>query len=151
MKNKYIFLIIAVGFAAYFLIRPQTGMSGGDAQVMRALAICRMSNPPQIIVSLCNGELKQFFTLGSTSGTTGNNTGGNTGATGGSNRGNAGGTGGSSGSSAAMNNYKNGTYIIMHADGSQETRSMAFPMQPGPTRASVYCGNYRYAPASTGC
>ena len=75
MKNKYIFLIIAVGFVAYFLIRPQTGMSGAgmqQAQTMTTIMqrLCSFSNN-LIICNLITGR----GPIGGGTGTTGGNTG----------------------------------------------------------------------------
>ena|SRR3989344_7667181 len=133
MKNKYIFLIIALGFGAYFLMRPAQSVTPTDGMAQAVASFDCDSIRNTTLKMICK---MKFFILGGSS----NTTGGNTGSTGGNNGGNAGGTGGSSGSSAAINSYKNNmTYIIMNPDGSQTTGSMAFPMQPGPTYSSIFC------------
>lgn len=54
MKNKYIFLIIAVGLAAYFLVRPQIGISGADTQQAQVSGIMSsikcLNNPAACIL-----------------------------------------------------------------------------------------------------
>lgn len=78
MKNKYIFLIIALGFGAYFLIRPQTGMSGADMQQAQAMTtimqrLCSFSNNSVICNLLTRGPSATGGTTG-VGGSSGNNT-----------------------------------------------------------------------------
>ena len=132
MKNKYIFLIIALGFGVYFLVRPQIGISGRDMQQAQTVASFDCD-------SIRNTTLKmickmKFFILGGSSNTTGGS--GNNGIN------NGGGfvvAPAQTPTTQATPNYKTGFYV-MNADGSTEFRPMTFPMQSGPTNSSIYCG-----------
>ena len=112
MKNKYIFLIIALGFGVYFLTRPQTGISDADMRKAQTLEIlCRRMNRHPFLSGLCAIKT-QFIPLENTSiGNTNNNGSGTT---------------------------RKGFYI-MNADGSMEFRPITFlPRQA--TYPSTYCG-----------
>lgn len=109
MKNKYIFLIIALGIAGYFIMRPQTGISGADTQQAQAFAIfCKRPNLPDFILSLCAIK-NQFITLGNTSTGT---AGGNTGVTGGSTGAVSGGNNGGAAPVATQDYYKKMFYTV---------------------------------------
>lgn len=144
MKNKYIFLIIALGIAGYFIMRPQTGMSGADtqqAQVSGLLRICMNMSPTSPLAFICDLK-KQFINLGSTSGNTGNNTGGNTGATGGNNGLFITGSAASAQSPTTNSFMKPGVFMTLDPVTGTMTTVMPPTYNPGPAWPSVMCSNW---------
>ena len=90
MKNKYIFLIIAVGFGAYLVMQPQVGVSNTSAEILEIFGFktpvginCDLSiNARRLCDAIKNGNLKFLGVSNDNGGTSGGNTGGSGGSNG---------------------------------------------------------------------
>jgi hypothetical protein len=124
MHNKYIFLILAIGFAAYFLIRPQTNPEGTGAQIM---SIC--DRFPLLSLICKNGKIG-IYVMGS-----GSNTGGGTGNS------------GSSGGNTIISGKNRIQFLTPYGDAMlNPANSVNYGYGMGRARSSQMCSNWRTVP-----